>query len=137
MKFSWKVFSVTYIGMLAAIGPVLKILSLIAGALSIVTSALAVVTSGATATSAGALLLSKIFTGLGVVCGVVKGAIIAVAGALGLPIAGVVAIGVAIAGLVLLIINYWEEIKEATRVLGEFLPNQKLISEKQSEHNRL
>lgn len=110
-----------FVALLAAIGPVLKILGLVASVVSVVTNAFAILTTGATATSTAALVLSKVFSGLATVFGVIKGAVVAVAAALSLPVGAVVAIGAAIAGLVALVVIYWDEIKAATASLWESL----------------
>ena len=111
----------SFAAILVAIGPVLKILGLIAGIASTVFNAFAVMATGATAAGTASLVLSKVFTGLAAVFGVVKGAVIAVAGALNLPVAAVLLLIGAVVALGIAIATHWDTIKEKTLELWESL----------------
>lgn len=116
----------------AAIGPLLIVLgSIISGAGKVIgvfggiAEAIGVVANGATASSPAVAGLAKVFSGVIKVAGllktallgaagVIKGAVVAIAAYLGIPVAAVVALGAVIAGLGVLIYKHWDEIKEKT-----------------------
>lgn len=116
----------------AAIGPLLVVLgSIISGAGKVIgvfggiAEAIGVVANGATASSPAVAGLAKVFSGVIKVAGllktallgaagVIKGAVVAIATSLGIPVAAVVALGAVIVGLGVLIYKHWDQIKEKT-----------------------
>ena len=96
------------------LGPVISLIGKIIGAIGIVSQVIGVMSSGIAVASPVVMGIVGVLTKLGAVFGIIKGAIIAFAAALNLPVLAIVAIGAAIAGLVYLIVTHWEEIKAKT-----------------------
>lgn len=104
-----------FAGLAAAIGPLLLVISKVAAVIGTVTGAMAIMAGGATAGATPAMIgLAGVMTKLGAVFTAIKGAVIAFAGTLGLPVAGVVAIGAAVAALVVVVVKHWDTIKAKT-----------------------
>ena len=111
----------------AAVGPVLKVLGGLATVIGTVTGALAVM-GGATVTTTPAMLaLVAVFTKLGALGALVKGAFVAIAAAVGAPVGVVVAAVAAIIAAGVLLYKNWDTVKEkATSIWGgikEFFSN--------------
>lgn len=110
---------VTIAAIAAAIGPLLKVLGAIAVAFGTVSGALAIM-GGATVTSTPAMLaLVAVFTKLGALGAVVKGAFVAIAAAVGIPVGAAVAGIAAIVAAGVLLYKNWDTVKaKATEIWG-------------------
>ena len=96
------------------LGPVISLIGKIIGAIGIVSQVIGVMSSGIAVASPVVMGIVGVLTKLGAVFGIIKGAIIAFAAALNLPVIAAVAVGAAIAAVVYAIVTNWETVKTKT-----------------------
>lgn len=96
------------------LGPVVSLIGKIIGAIGIVSQVIGVMSSGIAVASPVVMGIVGVLTKLGAVFGIIKGAIIAFAAALNLPVIAAVAVGAAIAAVVYAIVTNWETVKTKT-----------------------
>lgn len=100
--------------LLMIFGPLITIVGKVITGAGILAQAIGVVTTGAIVMSPAVTMVASVLTKLGAVFGIVKGFVVAFAGALNLPVVGFVAIVAGVTALAVAIYKNWDEIKLKT-----------------------